>query len=409
MLRALRSLSPLARKPLIPRVFPATGFQLLESSIPLEEETWEWYKPEEFYPVKIGEVLNEQYQVVGKLGFGSHGTAWLARDLRRHVFVAIKIGTVHALSSELLALRRLKSIKTKHAGSLLVRQHLDDFELSNRHGGFQCLVHRPQAITLRDFRQLLPSRMIPVNLLKLVLQHLLLALDFLHTEAKLIHTDIQEKNILLGLAEETSERDLEDFEKAELETPSARKISGERTIYVSRRLVPPIYSYGRPVLCDFGEARNIEDYDNLADIQPYSYRAPEVIFEIPWDRSVDIWNVGVMIWDTFQPQSLFRTTGGPEGKEDNIYHLAHMIALLGPPPLDFLQRTKGARIWDWFDRNGNWTGKTAIPHASLEVAEKMLSKSEKAAFLTFVRRMLKWRPEERDSARDLLNDPWLKI
>lgn len=28
-------------------------------------------------------------------------------------------------------------------------------------------------------------------------------------------------------------------------------------------------------------------------------------------------------------------------------------------------------------------------------------------FIEFVKRMLKWRPEERSTARELLNDPWL--
>ena len=65
-------------------------------------------------------------------------------------------------------------------------------------------------------------------------------------------------------------------------------------IYSSRSLVPPVYSYGRPVLCDFSEAR-LEKYDNMADVQPYQYRAPEVIFDIPWDEKVDIWSVGVMV------------------------------------------------------------------------------------------------------------------
>jgi hypothetical protein len=48
------------------------------------------------------------------------------------------------------------------------------------------------------------------------------------------------------------------------------------------------------VLCDFSEAR-LEKYDNMADVQPYQYRAPEVIFDIPWDEKVDIWSVGVMV------------------------------------------------------------------------------------------------------------------
>jgi hypothetical protein len=29
-----------------------------------------------------------------------------------------------------------------------------------------------------------------------------------------------------------------------------------------------------------------------------------------------------------------------------------MIGLLGPPPKEFLERTKGDRLWTWFDENG---------------------------------------------------------
>ena len=45
---------------------PLTGFEVIGSSCLVEEEKWEWYNPEEFYPVRIGEVFKSQYQVVGK-------------------------------------------------------------------------------------------------------------------------------------------------------------------------------------------------------------------------------------------------------------------------------------------------------------------------------------------------------
>lgn len=32
---------------------------------------------------------------------------------------------------------------------------------------------------------------------------------------------------------------------------------------------------------------------------------------------------------------------------------------------------------------------------------------EKAKFIGFVKRMLKWNPEERSTAKELLDDPWL--
>lgn len=51
---------------------------------------------------------------------------------------------------------------------------------------------------------------------------------------------------------------------------------------------------GPPVLCDFGEAHFGSDWYS-DDIQPYPYRAPEVILDMPWSYPVDIWNVGVLV------------------------------------------------------------------------------------------------------------------
>lgn len=84
-----------------------------------------------------------------------------------------------------------------------------------------------------------------------------------------------------------------DFTENELHNPCPRKDLNGRTIYVSQQLGVP-RQIGAPVLCDFGSAMpgNIE---HLEDIQPDIYRAPEVILEVPWTYSVDIWNVGCMV------------------------------------------------------------------------------------------------------------------
>jgi hypothetical protein len=71
---------------------------------------------------------------------------------------------------------------------LLVRQVLDDFQIDSKNGVFQCVVHTLLAISIKAFRRMLPDRALPVSFVKLVLKHLLLGLDFLHTEAKAIHT-----------------------------------------------------------------------------------------------------------------------------------------------------------------------------------------------------------------------------
>lgn len=110
------------------------------------------------------------------------------RALRDHQHVALKIGTPKALECELRVLRHFKTIKTNHHGSLLVRQMLDEFQVDSRNGVYQCVVHVPLAISIKSFREMLSERALPVTFLKLVLKHLLLSLDFLHTEAMVIHT-----------------------------------------------------------------------------------------------------------------------------------------------------------------------------------------------------------------------------
>lgn len=74
--------SLLQRPPSPVRDFSQSNFPLLDASEKVEEETLSWYSPDDFYPVKIGEVFQSRYQVIGKLGYGGYSTVWLCRDLQ---------------------------------------------------------------------------------------------------------------------------------------------------------------------------------------------------------------------------------------------------------------------------------------------------------------------------------------
>lgn len=69
------------RPPELPLRFPAAGFEVFNDSVIVEEEQFDDYKTGQYYPVKIGDVYDEKYQVLGKLGFGTTSTVWLARNL----------------------------------------------------------------------------------------------------------------------------------------------------------------------------------------------------------------------------------------------------------------------------------------------------------------------------------------
>lgn len=51
---------------------------------------------------------------------------------------------------------------------------------------------------------------------------------------------------------------------------------------------------GLPILSDLGEAR-IGNGKHKGDIMPGIYRAPEVILDMDWGSSVDIWSIGTMV------------------------------------------------------------------------------------------------------------------
>ena len=59
--------------------------EVVSSAKPIEEETQPRYKPDAFYPAKLGEMLNDRYKMVAKLGYGMTATVWLCKDLKAYV------------------------------------------------------------------------------------------------------------------------------------------------------------------------------------------------------------------------------------------------------------------------------------------------------------------------------------
>ena len=88
------------------------------------------------------------------------------------------------------------------------------------------------------------------------------------------------------------ERDARD----EYYNPLPQKVTGERTIYLSRN------NYGRfsvPTgivqIVDFGFSVSGTTPHNGC-IQAEVYRAPEVVLDAGYTYSADIWSLGVMVW-----------------------------------------------------------------------------------------------------------------
>lgn len=59
-------------------------------------------------------------------------------------------------------------------------------------------------------------------------------------------------------------------------------------------------------------------------------------------------------------------------------------------------------------RAGRWRNEVPIPKSvALEENEDFLEVENRDIFIRFVKGMLQWRPEDRKTAEELLQDPWL--
>jgi hypothetical protein len=65
-----------------PLEFPRGEILPLPTDEKIEEEIIPDFKPSRYHPVRIGDIFQDRYQIVGKLGYGVSSTVWLARDLR---------------------------------------------------------------------------------------------------------------------------------------------------------------------------------------------------------------------------------------------------------------------------------------------------------------------------------------
>ncbi|KAI7264374.1 protein kinase [Hortaea werneckii] len=212
-----------------------------------------------------------------------------------------------------------------------------------------------------------------------------------------LQLNLSPNNLLVG----TDDAAISKVEQAELAEPSPRKVLADRTIHLSYE-VPT--TYNPPVITDFGAARLGEPgQKHSGDVMPGVFRAPEVIAGMEWDSQIDVWSVGVMIWNLLEDGNLFQPFR--DGHLDDEVHFAQMVSLMGPPPKQFLDRSDRCR--KYWDAEGTWIAATPTPEQTLETREMRLTGEDRDLLLALVRKILRWLPEERPSAEDLYEDDFI--
>ncbi|KAH7009457.1 kinase-like domain-containing protein [Microdochium trichocladiopsis] len=344
--------------------------------------------------------------VAGTLTFQSGASCVLLPEYNSASYVLCSLGAPQRslgdlLKKEMSMYKRIEQCRSDHPGRDAVRHLLDSFQVKDPDGDHLILAHDPLGRSIQTVITCNNPRALPPSGVRFVLKELLLALDYLHRECNIIHTDIK-ADIMFSISDTSV---FTDFEEAGIQEPSPRKEVDDRAIYLSR-ILKRTGTIGPVVLCDFGAAV-FGDTEHREVVQPPVYRAPEVILEAPWDHKIDVWMLGCMTWDILEGFRLFNGIDPEHHAYRRRTHLAELIALLGPPPKELIAR--GNLGSKFFSDEGEFTGGVGVPGpVSLESLEGLLAGEEKRRFLEFMRKMLQWDPSSRSTAAELQEDPWLQ-
>ncbi|KAL7398984.1 hypothetical protein ABVT39_018146 [Epinephelus coioides] len=358
-----------------------------------------------YHPVQIGDTFNRRYQVVSKLGWGYFSTVWLCLDLKLGRRFAVKVlksgpGFTQAGQDELALLRCASGPTSRHPFSQRVVQLLDEFKLAGVNGVHMCLVLELLGPDLRGWQLCFGNPGLTQPLVKQILTQVLQGLDYLHTQCKIIHTDIKPENILLCLEEQSHKVPAGDSSCSSVLTGKEAKSTGKEQVNPYRLKDITVK------IADLGSSCWV--YKHFCEeIQTRQYRSLEVLLGSDYGPPADIWSVACMAFELVTGDSLFEPKAG-ESISLEEDHIAQIMELLGKiPPAVALSGKYSA---EYFGRRGDLRCVGSLRFWSLYdvLVEKYHFPLEDATgFSNFLLRMLDYYPERRATAAQCLRHPWL--
>ena len=328
---------------------------------------------------------------------------------RKYVTVKINVNTLTGdfLSGRRKIAEKIATSNPQHPGYGHVRFMIETFKVRARGKEHLCIAYDVLREPIDTCMSKWKERRFNGAKLRILLKALLQGLDYMHSQCGVVHTDLKPDNIMMGLGEPAV---LERFVQREMDTPSARKAPDNhgRIIYQSCSdfgAAPTDEIIRSAKITDLGLAE-WGDEENNKPIQSNAFTAPEVLLTAGWSYPADIWNLGVMLWDLTETLGLFDCIDTSPGKYSSAQHLGVMIAMLGPPPKELLDR--GATTSTYFDENDQFRcPKYILKDHSLEGSVTSMKGEEKRVYLDFIKKMVAWLPEDRWTAAQLLDHPFL--
>ncbi|XP_022739061.1 uncharacterized protein LOC111291495 isoform X2 [Durio zibethinus] len=138
-------------------------------------------------------------------------------------------------------------------------------------------------------------------------------------------------------------------------------------------------------------------------VQSRSYRAPEVILGLPYDKKIDIWSLGCILAELCTGNVLFQN-------ESPATLIARVIGIIGPIKQDML--AKGRDTYKYFTKNHMLYERNQETNRLEYLIPKKTSLRHRLpmgdqGFIDFVAHLLEINPKKRPSAAEALKHPWL--
>ncbi|KAF5019605.1 hypothetical protein F66182_8391 [Fusarium sp. NRRL 66182] len=400
-------------------------------------ENLEQYRVGGFHPVSLGETINDRYLILNKLGYGGYSTVWLSWDILKQKYAALKIvlADFGEDSTEVDILQRLEAdAGKKHAGRPLVRHFTDNFHFDGPNGRHTCLVNDPAMMSLRLAKDASLSRLFRPRTARAIAAQVVQSVAYLH-EGGVVHGDLHLDNILLQLPERIkrlSPDQLHQQHSLPATVPVTRLDGLPLDENAPKNAVLPVWlgqksedvalEDAKILLGDFGESYLPSQEKRQYSNAPVRYRAPESQFPDVCQSlsfSSDIWSLGCLLWNVVGQRPLFDAW---RLSEDDL--LQDQIDLLGEIPEEWsAYGAKRAEYWvedvaeaqDSTVQPANKGGFTwdvrferCVQQGRKESGMKPMSEEEKEAFIDMMKRIITFRPEERITAKELLETRWMK-
>jgi dual specificity tyrosine-phosphorylation-regulated kinase 2/3/4 len=306
--------------------------------------------PTGHYRVGVRDHIAYRYEIHSVFGRGVFGQVLKCYDHKKKEFVAIKVlvNTDETKGSALAEIGFLSDLAlADETRTSCVARMLDTFDFR----GHVCAVFEPLGPNLYEYVRKTGFSKLRWFDIRRIARDVLWALAFTHAHG-IAHCDVKPENVLL--------------------VPNKSSMSVKLT--------------------DFGSACRIGE-SQYSYVQSRFYRAPEVIFGLPYGPPVDIWSWACVVAELVRREPIF-------SGENEAEVLCAQMEVIGPPPSEMIEQAPQKA--DFFDEDGS----PLTPVRSGTTLQDAL-RNEDSKLIDLLSQCFQWEQEKRITAAEALNHPFL--